>query len=1034
MTKREFFDLIVVVPLEEEVRALMEVFPGLDNRCTPTDFRYVLDTGTVKATALVVQQHDMGKSNAAAAVATSLLDFDAGLIVCLGIAASLSKDIHLCDVCYSGTIIDVYDNTKALDGSAGDVRVEFSPTQYSTPREITTAFNFIRTVPHLRKEYETWQATQEAFGKSLVTGPLVGRDGREEIIGRPLTKNGTIACGAVSTSEVYNKRLLAIDRKMLAIETESGGVFEQAKGKVDALTIRGISDYADSRKQALEDSTSGLVRRLAVNNAASFLKLQLANPFFLQALEERREAKQGRMPLLERLASPRTDLIGVIAQLGRDVDTKLRELSPEFRLQPQGYRLPLPRIRRLKFNAGLGDPLESDPTEVSIALENANALLISIPRTYPDYSLPWLLANDLLTQELSGKQVIPLVIEGDKLKPPHSGFVAQSPPNFADVNADGLVVFIVDSIPVQSRTRLQFIVEQTKTRPDAKFIFLTRTELNLINESEFASKVGADLYALCDISFVEIAHFIQKNFSMTGSEAEVIALRLRDTFDQFDLSAHPTYFAGIPRETLSALLQANRRAELIQLAVDGFLTFLVAQDTSDVSLSRTTRSRFLRHLSLALKVEKRAFTQEDLVRFTREFSAKYDFDIDPLAFIHSFAEKGILHFEDNAVRFSLPFIESYLLAAELRESPDVALRYFQLDDSFDITTFDLYAELGASPAIIDALLKSVEQSIKDLQPVTPSDHILLTDEVRPVLLGKPDRIEALQKMLNKTAEDVKQDRGDREHKQRLLDMADRVRRAAVRRSEQVASVGTNDNQTPMDKLALPIEAWSVATVLLGSGAEHLDGATKQKLAKMLVQLGTLILDAWTRLHKAVDFKAVKSDAMKSENIEKVSKGDGPFTEPKDAERFISDFIDLIEFVFLAEPFRRIVQTLCEQARHRVLATSVERAEPVGKVENIMFATWLTDIDSKRGSETLKRAMKELPPAPFLRLNLAAHFLTRVYWNHWRKEDRLILLEAAEDAIKPLQMSFNKSKMKRMIEREDKEAQREADKANKEREE
>jgi hypothetical protein len=71
------------------------------------------------------------------------------------------------------------------------------------------------------------------------------------------------------------------------------------------------------------------------------------------------------------------------------------------------------------------------------------------------------------------------------------------------------------------------------------------------------------VFQLSGVSFLEIAHFVQKNFGMTGSEAEVIALRLRDTFRSFDLSAHPTHFAGISRGIVSALLQANRRAELI---------------------------------------------------------------------------------------------------------------------------------------------------------------------------------------------------------------------------------------------------------------------------------------------------------------------------------------------------------------------------------------------------------------------------------------------------------------------------------------
>ena len=73
---------------------------------------------------------------------------------------------------------------------------------------------------------------------------------------------------------------------------------------------------------------------------------------------------------------------------------------------------------------------------------------------------------------------------------------------------------------------------------------------------------------------------------MTVPEAEVIALRLRDSFNRFSLDAYPSCFAGVPKQTLQTLLQANRRSELIQLAVDGFLMFMVADDKANVTLNR----------------------------------------------------------------------------------------------------------------------------------------------------------------------------------------------------------------------------------------------------------------------------------------------------------------------------------------------------------------------------------------------------------------------------------------------------------------
>jgi hypothetical protein len=502
---------------------------------------------------------------------------------------------------------------------------------------------------------------------------------------------------------------------------------------------------------------------------------------------------------------------------------------------------------------------------------------------------------------------------------------------------------------------------------------------------------------------------------MTGSEAEVIALRLRDTFSQFSLSAHPTYFAGIPRETLSALLQANRRAELIQLAVDGFLTFVVADDPADVTLSRTTRSRFLRKLVVALRVEKQSFDQEKLVAFTRAFSAEYDFDINPMEFIHSFVEKGILFFDDNKIHFSLPFMESYLTALELKSRDDLATKYFSIDSpDFDLQSFDLYAELGASEALIDRVTKNLADKLSDLFTKRPNDYILLRPQLQPSILKHPSQLLGLHDALKSAREEARSNSGDKEGKQHLLDITDRIKETATKRSEeewQKAPHGSISFEAQLISLA---QAWVVGSVLLGSGAEHLNASTKRTLVNSLVQLATLIIDIWTRLIAAVDFRKIKEEMTSESAIASIIHYKDDQVNLKEHRRIVNNLVDFVEFSFLSFPFRRIVHQLCEQARHRVLATSVEKANVSGEMESIIHATWLADIDGQRGRALLRNALRQLPTAPFLRFVLASHFVMRVYWSHWRQEDRLALLEAADETIKPLSIQFKKPELKRFI--------------------
>jgi hypothetical protein len=78
---KDWFDIVIVVPLEEELISLMEVFPPSVNRSTDRAFRHEIDAGQKGLRVLVVQQEGMGRTHAARAVSETLLEFDVGLVV-----------------------------------------------------------------------------------------------------------------------------------------------------------------------------------------------------------------------------------------------------------------------------------------------------------------------------------------------------------------------------------------------------------------------------------------------------------------------------------------------------------------------------------------------------------------------------------------------------------------------------------------------------------------------------------------------------------------------------------------------------------------------------------------------------------------------------------------------------------------------------------------------------------------------------------------------------------------------------------------
>lgn len=1010
--RKQYFDLGLVVPLEEELIQVMERFPSVENLSTDTVLCHVVESGDAELRMIVVQQLGMGRTHAINASNFLLNQYDIGLMICLGIAGSLSDDMSLASVCYSGKIADVLDNNKITDVEDDETDTEFSPHHYDTPDHFTQAISFARTQSEVREHYLKWQEEREKVAEEKVPEEVPAPDGKMERLGKPKTMPGMIVCGMVSKSQVYNAKLRKIDRAVLAVETESGGVFSQARahGDVPALSIRGISDYADKDKKRLEFVSKGSVRELAASNAASFLHFQITgNPYFQKALRIRREGEQASLPL-----SSDTNEVGVLVQtlsaVDNEIDDALRKLSPEYKLQEKGYRLPMPRIRQTSEREGRSEV--EDPLDIRDALKNKDRIVLSIPRTYPDQSLPWVIASDLLTAEFDNRQVVPIVIDGNAIRGKQSTFAKIVDHRLDELqNHDGVrLVFIVESMPFSAKHRIETILDEIGKYAGAKCVFIARGDDALIGESTFASRSAATHYDSCSISFLEMAHFIQKNFGMTGGESEVVAKRLRDTFNQFRLDAHPTYFAGIPRETLSALLQANRRAELIQLAVDGFLTFIVAGDKSDVNLGRTTRARFLRSLALEIHLEKRSFDQSGLVAFTQQFADRHDFDINPLIFIRGFEDQGILHFEDSRVRISLPFIESYLLAVELNSQPQLAERYFLLNEDFDFAAFDLYSEIGVSPAIFNMVCTSLKESITELRAKNPGAYVLLGEDISPASVKSPGAAERLKKKLQSAVDAVKKGANNLQEKQDLLDLQDRVQEEAGRQKnnrDEKEDESWTERSAPLNRIAL---AWTIGTILLGAGAEHLEADSKRRLSALLVKGAAVFIDEWSRVQSEFDFTSLK-EAITADDV--LADMPGP-DDLEEKRKFVGGMIDIFEYNAMSDPLRRTMMFLCEQARQRVLSPSVEASAVDGAMERLIKGSWLIDIDPDRGRKPLRDAMKNLPRATFLRSTMVSHYITRMYWAHDKESSKLALLDAAENILEPLEFGIDKARLKRLV--------------------
>ena len=274
---KPFFDAIVIVALEEEFQEILDHFTIIEDLSTDTQIIISVTIPNSNLSILLAKQFDMGKTHTIGTSLTCLEYFDTGLMICLGIAGGVSSDVSIGDVCCTGSVLDVLENTKVSDSEPAQADIALSPTTYYSPKELSVAITLHRLLEPGKSVHAAWAAQQERLAKELIPGEFHGKEGKPERISAPRVHSGPIACGLVSASPIYNKKLKTLNRKLLAIETELGGLFFIAEQhKIDALAIRGVSDYAGVDKNRFELETNNNGRKIAASNAASFLVI-LAN-------------------------------------------------------------------------------------------------------------------------------------------------------------------------------------------------------------------------------------------------------------------------------------------------------------------------------------------------------------------------------------------------------------------------------------------------------------------------------------------------------------------------------------------------------------------------------------------------------------------------------------------------------------------------------------------------------------------------------------------------------------------------------------
>lgn len=276
-------DIIVYVALGEEFAFALKHF-GTDFK--PDEIGGVAVTvyrGTIRTpashsscTVLIVPAGAMGNTRSSGVMSALLARNEAQNVVALGIAGSIGDDLQPGDVFIPQSVDEYMANASGV----GSDKLSFIPSGNRLPvdpRLLNRTRLFHVNYPARHKQ---WTRRANRSQKGLVSSAMLGRLKKAGIDLRGYSK---VVCGddrilgsgpAVSKGVAFARWIRESVRKTEAMEMESAGVLDATFIRTPApraLVIRGISDYGDSRKEIVEASTKGAFRRLAIDNATTYL-------------------------------------------------------------------------------------------------------------------------------------------------------------------------------------------------------------------------------------------------------------------------------------------------------------------------------------------------------------------------------------------------------------------------------------------------------------------------------------------------------------------------------------------------------------------------------------------------------------------------------------------------------------------------------------------------------------------------------------------------------------------------------------------
>ena len=292
-------DILLYVALIEEFDALNEALTSDLN--TNLDVIELVDLAlqifsvNVPSSALrrdfrlgIVPAGIMGITRAASVVSAVIDRSRCNDVVVLGIAGSLSNDLQPGDVFIPGIVTEYLANSAAInDPETGQCIFQTSGNPHLTTPRLLDRFQLFKSTS--KDHFENWMADCASRSDLVATKEIQTKMASAGFAMRSEIKlfvgdNKKLASGpTVGKSEAFINFLKSVDRKFVAIDMETAGVYDATTIRSippRMLAIRGISDFADERKTLIEDGTKGQFRVIAVKNALSLLLRGIEAGFF----------------------------------------------------------------------------------------------------------------------------------------------------------------------------------------------------------------------------------------------------------------------------------------------------------------------------------------------------------------------------------------------------------------------------------------------------------------------------------------------------------------------------------------------------------------------------------------------------------------------------------------------------------------------------------------------------------------------------------------------------------------------------------